>query len=161
MKNYKIRLLDETETPILQEFIYQAIFQRPGEPLLPRSIINEPTIAVFIEDFGRPDDNCLVAEIDGRIVGAVWTRLLNGKIKGFGNIDDTTPEFAISLLPEHRGKGIGTDLMRQMLELLKEKGYTQTSLAVQKDNYAATMYQNVGFEIIDATEEEYIMVAQL
>jgi|GEM_PF-5916581 len=64
MKNYQIRLLNKTETPILEEFIYHAIFQRPGEPLLPRSIINEPTIAVFIKDFGKPDDNCLVAEID-------------------------------------------------------------------------------------------------
>ena len=131
MKNYQIRLLDITETPILEEFIYHAIFQRPGDPLLPRSIISDPTIAVFIKEFGKPDDNCLVAEIDGKLVGAVWTRILNGEVKGFVHIDANTPEFAISLFPEYRGMGIGTDLMRQMLVLLKEKGYAITSLAVQ------------------------------
>lgn len=161
MKNYKIRLLDKTESPVLEEFIYQAIFQRPGEPPLPHSIIKDPTIAVFIDHFGKPDDHCLVAEMDGKIVGAVWTRILNGEVKGFGNIDDNTPEFAISLLPEYRGMGIGTELMQRMLKLLKEKGYAQTSLAVQKDNYAAKMYQKVGFEIINTTDEEYIMVAKL
>lgn len=161
MKNYIIRLLDKIETPILEEFIYQAIFQRPGEPLLPRSIIKKPAIAVFIEGFGRPEDTCLVAEMDGKIVGAVWARILNGEVKGFGNIDKDTPEFAISLLPEHRGQGIGTDLMQKMLALLKEKGYSQASLAVQKDNYAVQLYRNTGFEIVAATEEEYIMVAKL
>ena len=35
------------------------------------------------------------------------------------------------------------------------------SLAVQKQNYAVKMYKNVGFEIVDENEEEYIMVCQL
>nr|WP_330366860.1 hypothetical protein [Butyrivibrio sp. WCD3002] len=34
--------------------------------------------------------------------------------------------------------------MVRMLELLKEKGYKQTSLSVQKANYAVKMYENVG-----------------
>ena len=161
MKTYKIRPLEKAETPVLEEFLYQAIFQRPGERLLPRSITNEPSIAVFIEGFGKPDDHCLVAEMNGNIVGAVWTRILNGEVKGFGNIDNSTPEFAISLLPEYRGMGIGADRMRRMLQLLRKKGYVQASLAVQKDNYAVNMYRNVGFEIIKTTDEEYITVASL
>ena len=51
--------------------------------------------------------------------------------------------------------------MRDMLEFLKNKGYKQTSLSVQKANYAARMYQKVGFEVIDENEEEYIMVCRL
>ena len=35
------------------------------------------------------------------------------------------------------------------------------SFAVQKQNYAVKMYKNVGFEIVDENEEEYIMVCQL
>ena len=60
-----------------------------------------------------------------------------------------------------RNMGIGTALMRDMLEFLKNKGYKQTSLSVQKENYAARMYQKVGFEVIDENEEEYIMVCRL
>ena len=48
-----------------------------------------------------------------------------------------------------------------MLQFLREKGYKQASLSVQKANYAVRMYQKVGFEVIDENEEEYIMVCQL
>ena len=41
----------------------------------------------------------------------------------YGHVDDDTPSFAISLDKGYRGKGIGTDLMRRMLERLKEQGY--------------------------------------
>lgn len=48
-----------------------------------------------------------------------------------------------------------------MLNELKKRGYEKTSLAVQKANYAVKMYKNVGFEIVDENEEEYIMVCHL
>ncbi len=82
-------------------------------------------------------------------------------INGFGHVDDTVPEFAISLYKEYRGFGIGTELMNHMLRLLKRQGYKKTSLAVQKDNYALKLYQKVGFRIIDENEQEYIMVCDL
>ena len=79
----------------------------------------------------------------------------------FGHISKTVPEFAISVYPEFRGKGIGKNLMKAMLKLLKSKGYTLASLTVQKDNYAVKMYQQVGFEIVDENAEEFIMSCQL
>lgn len=51
--------------------------------------------------------------------------------------------------------------MQEMLIKLKKIGYTKTSLAVQKDNYALKMYEKVGFEIIDENQEEYIMICKL
>ena len=45
-----------------------------------------------------------------------------------------------------------------MLEKLEKNGYKQASLAVQKANYAVRMYTDIGFEIVDENEEEYIMV---
>lgn len=52
----------------------------------------------------------------------------------------------------------GTGLLRRMLSLLREKGYRQVSLAVQKANYAVKMYRRAGFETVRETETEYIMV---
>ncbi len=161
MINYTIRAIKHSEIHLLEDFIYEAIFQRDEMNLLPRDVINQPEIRVFIEEFGKPDDLCLVADVDGEIVGAVWTRILCGEARGFGNIDDSTPEFAISLYKAYRNKGIGTALMKSMLQLLKERGYKRTSLAVQKDNYAVRMYKNVGFEIMKDLEEEYVMVHNL
>ncbi|WP_330615952.1 GNAT family N-acetyltransferase [Serpentinicella alkaliphila] len=92
------------------------------------------------------------------MVGSVWTRILAGEVKGFGNIDDQTREFAIAIFKKYRNKGIGTALMKSMIQHLKERGYKRASLAVQKENYAVRMYQKVGFEIVKESDEEYLMV---
>lgn len=107
--------------------------------------------------FGKKDDWCLVAEAEGKIAGAVWARIM----KDYGHIDNETPSLAISLYEEYRRLGIGTALMQAMLRLLKSKGYKQTSLSVQKANYAVSMYKKVGFKVLSENEEEYIMVCKL
>lgn len=158
---YKIRSLKSEEQGLLELFLYEAIYQRPGVPLLPKDVIKQPELMVYIKDFGKASDHCLVAEYKERVIGAVWTRILSNGPKGFGNIDDQTPEFALSILKDFRGKGIGTSSMKEMLLLLKQLGYSQASLAVQKDNYALGLYQKVGFTIIDENEEEYILIQSL
>ena len=62
---------------------------------------------------------------------------------------------------EYRGLGIGTEMMKAMLAILKDHGYKQASLAVQKANHAVEMYRKVGFETVDENDEEYIMVNRL
>ena len=155
--DYRIREIRENEYCILSEFLYEAIFIPEGTEKPPKSIIEQPELQVYIADFGKSDDWCLVAEVKEKIVGAVWVRVMDD----YGHIDDDTPSFAVSLYEEYRNMGIGTVLMRDMLEFLKNKGYKQTSLSVQKANYAVRMYQKVGFEVIDKNEEEYIMVCRL
>jgi len=156
-----LRKLKENEYHLLKEFTYQAIFQRDENNLLPKTVLDDPKLKVYYEDFGKPDDECLAIEADNKIVGAVWTRILSGEVKGFGNIDEHTPEFGISLFKEYRNKGLGTILMKSMLELLKKKGYKRTSLSVQKDNYAVNLYKNVGFSVVKEMGEEYLMVCDL
>lgn len=75
----------------------------------------------------------------------------------YGHIDDHTPSIAISLYKEHRNKGIGTEMLNQMLDLLRKEGYKSVSLSVQKANYAMRMYQKAGFKIISEDAEEAIM----
>lgn len=156
--NYTIRQIKETEYAVLDDFLYEAIFIPEGVDPPPREIILQPELQVYVKDFGKlPDDHCLVAEVNGTVVGAVWVRIMND----YGHIDAQTPSFAISLYPDYRGHGIGTELMRRMLLYLKSHGYRKASLAVQKANYAVKMYRNVGFTIVDENEEEYIMTADL
>ena len=153
-----IRKLSAEEHALLKDFLYEAIFIPEGVAAPPRDIVERPELRIYYDDFGTgPADHCLVAEADGRVVGAVWTRIMHD----YGYVDDETPSFAISLLPEYRGRGIGTRLMRAMLSLLKEHSFRQASLAVQKANYAVRMYKHVGFETIDENAEEYIMVCRL
>lgn len=153
-----LRELRKDETGLLKDFLYEAIFVPEGVEAPDRSIIERPELALYYKDFGTgPADNCIVAEADGKVVGAVWTRIM----KDYGFVDDETPSFAISLYKEYRGKGIGTMMMRQMLQLLKTQGYKKASLAVQKENYAVKMYEKAGFKTVKENDEEYIMVCEL
>lgn len=143
---------------MLDEFLYNAIFIPQGVTPPPKSIIENVELQVYVKDFGKQkDDLAVVAEIGGKIVGAVWARIMND----YGHIDNDTPSLAISLYKEYRGCGIGTELMRKMLSLLNECGYKRASLAVQKTNYAVKMYRKTGFVIIDENPQEYIMTCEL
>ena len=156
--DYKIRPISAREVRLLQDFLYEAIFVPEGLSVPPKSIINQPELQVYITGFGtKKDDIGLAAEIDNKPVGAVWVRIMND----YGHIDNDTPSLAISLHKDYRGLGIGTALMKEMLRILKDRGYKQASLAVQKANYAVKMYQKTGFEIVDENEEEYIMLCRL
>lgn len=156
--NYCIRKIHENEYGLLEDFIYEAIFIPKGAEPPPKSIINQPDLQVYIKDFGtHKDDVCFVAQVDEKVVGAVWCR----DMKDYGHIEDGVPSFAISLYEEYRNLGIGTRLMKTMLEELRLRGYKKASLAVQKANYAVRMYKSTGFTVIDENDEEYIMVCEL
>lgn len=145
------------EYPLLEDFLYEAIYIPQGMAPPPRSILDTPELQVYISGFGTQiHDKAMVAEVDGKVVGAIWVRIMND----YGHIDNDTPSLAISLFQEYRGLGIGTALMQKMLDQLKEDGYRQVSLSVQKDNYAVKLYQKTGFEIVSENEEEYIMIKQ-
>ncbi len=156
--NINIREIKSNEYKLLDDFLYEAIFIPKGVAAPPREIIGTPELQVYVQDFGTQEgDICFVAETEGNIVGAVWVRIM----EDYGHVEDGVPSFAISLYKEYRGHGIGTIMMKQMLEELKERGFQKTSLAVQKANYAVKMYKKVGFEIVDENEEEYIMMCAL
>ena len=153
-----IRKIKEDEIPLLHDFLYEAIFIPDGLESPPKSVINNDDLQVYVKSFGQnPDDHCLVAECDGKIVGAVWTRIMND----YGHIDSQIPSLAISLYKEYRNQGIGTELLNRMLDLLRDKGYEKVSLSVQKANYALKMYQNNGFKVVAERGDEVIMICQL
>ena len=153
----EIREMRKSDYPVLDDFLYWAIFIPPGAETPDRSIIYNPDVFIYIENFGC-DSDCGVLALDGeKAVGAAWTRI----ILAYGHIDDETPELAISVLPEYRSKGIGARLMEKLFELLAGRGYKQTSLAVQKENPAVNFYLRLGYEIIREKPEEYLMIKAL
>ena len=152
------RPLKYNETELLKEFLYQAIFLPEGTEPPDRSIVELPELALYYKDFGSGTaDSCIVAEDNGRVVGAVWTRIM----PDYGHVDDSTPSLAISLFKEYRGRGTGTQLMQRMLESLKQQGFERVSLSVQKANRAVKLYKRLGFKPLRETGEEYIMVREL
>lgn len=155
------RFYRENDFPLLENLLYEAIFQPEGAELLPRDIIKKPEIDIYIRDFGKKKgDFCMFAELNGKTVGGAWLRILDGDPKGYGNIDHETPELAIAVFKPYRNFGIGTGLMYNIIDLALIngiRGYKQISLSVDKANYAVRMYQKFGFEIVGENEQDYIM----
>lgn len=154
----EIREMHPDEYSLLREFLYQAVYIPYGVEPPPRTVVDLPELQVYIAGFGtQPGDHCLVAEKEGRTVGAVWSRI----VEDYGHVDDSTPSLAISMLPEYRGMGIGTQLLNGLLSLLQEKGYLRASLSVQKDNPALHLYEREGFQILAEKGTEYLMLRDI
>lgn len=161
VEKLEIRNIRSEEYSLLKEFLYDAIYIPKGIEPPPREIIRNPELAVYIENFGQPNDVCLVAESRGVLLGAVWSRVFSTERRGYGNFDEYTPELAISVREEFRQKGIGKQLMREMLSLLKKKGYQRVSLSVSRENYAFEMYKSFGFHVMKEQETEVMMILEL
>jgi ribosomal protein S18 acetylase RimI-like enzyme len=163
MEDIKIRPVEPKDHPLLEEFLYHAIFVPEGVEAPPREIIFRPEIFVYIDRFGSRDgDLGVVAEAGGTALGVAWTRI----IPAFGHLDPLTPELAIAVLPGWRGQGVGSRMMERLFEILRQKGYRKTSLSVQKDNPAVRFYQRLGYTVSGerpdgAGHEDYLMKKEL
>lgn len=158
MKENIVRRMKTEEYSLLKEFTYLAIYVPHGVKTPPKSIVELPELKIYYQEFGtKKGDICLVAETDNKIVGAVWTRIVND----FAHIDDNTPSLAIAVAKESRGHGVGTRLLNEMFAVLKDAGFLSVSLSVQKENFAVNMYHRVGFEVVKDNGEELVMLKKL
>lgn len=102
-----IRELTSADEPFLWEMLYQALFVPPGSELFPPEIIRQPEISRYVDGWGQPGDSGFIAidEDSQQPIGAAWVRLMTGDNKGYGYIDDETPELTIAVTSEFRGNG--------------------------------------------------------
>lgn len=96
------------------------------------------------EEAENPDIITLVAEDEGRIVGAVLSLM-----------DDRNQAWIerMHILPEYKGTGLADDLMRATL--VKHSGLQSIALKVLKGNdRAVAFYQRHGFSVTDELESD-------
>lgn len=95
---YIIREMKKEEYPLLNIFLYEAIFIPDGVQPPEKNIIHSPELQVYIANFGeKKDDICFLAESKDQVIGAVWVREMND----YGHIENGVPSFAISLYKEY------------------------------------------------------------
>ncbi|MCH6268452.1 GNAT family N-acetyltransferase [Neobacillus citreus] len=149
MNGYQIRLATNKDEQFLWEMLYQAIYIPEGQPRPSRDILNEPHIEKSLKGWGRNGDTAIITEDnDHHPIGAVWVRLFDESNKTYGYIDSQTPLLGMALMPEYRGKGIGTVLLGEILRITKESGYKGISLSVDPNNPALQLYKRFGFKKI-------------
>jgi ribosomal protein S18 acetylase RimI-like enzyme len=157
---FHIEPLTAAQEPIVWEMLYYAIHVPDGEMRPPRSIVYRPELARYAAQWGKPEDMGVAAWDRDVAIGAAWLRLLTGENKGYGYIDETTPELSIALFPAFRGKGIGTLLLTALLAQAA-KHFSAVSLSVSTDNAARRLYERFGFVAVGLDGSSITMLKRL
>ena len=133
-----------------------------------QTVLANPDLARYIEGFERDGDCAIIAEHDEKIIGIAWARLWTLDNRGFGWIDEQTPEMAIAVETDFQNQGIGARLIEALQQQLKASGAQQISLNVRADSRAVRLYEKLGFAKIAASERvnrmggvSFIMLARL
>ena len=117
-------------------------------------------VALYVKAWGRAGDTAVIAIDKGFPVGAAWYRLFDHDRPGFGFVDEQTPELAIAVVPNARGKGVGTALLEALLRAARSAGYPAISLSVDRANAGAIeLYGRHGFEQVAENEDSVTMLA--
>ncbi len=154
---FDIKPLAREDEPFLWEMLYLALFVPPGDPPISREALKIPELSRYVQGWGQPDDMGFKALDNGKPIGAVWIRLMTGVSRGYGYIDDYTPEMSTAILPEYRGKGIGKTLIKHLIKNMQSH-YSGICLSVSTENPAVHLYQRMGFEVIGEESSSLIMV---
>lgn len=155
-----LRRLNAHDEPILWVMLYLAIHVPPGDPPPPLNIIFLPEIARYAQGWGQPGD-CGFDAFDAQNlpVGAAWLRLLTGEKRGFGWVSDQAPELSIAVMPDYRGKGLGSRLLGSTLALADQQ-FPAVSLSVSAGNPAANLYRRFGFVEVHHSGGSLVMVRE-
>ncbi len=157
-----IRILKNSEISFIKEMLYDAIFVPEGIEKPPKSIISDPSLANYYENWGKDIyDIALVIEINGELIGSIWGRKFLSEEKGYGFFDEDTPEISMAIKNEYRNKGLGTKLIEEIIEIYKDVGVKALSLSVDKQNLAFKLYTKQGFSIFSETETSVSMIKYL
>jgi ribosomal protein S18 acetylase RimI-like enzyme len=119
-------------------------------------------VALYVKAWGRPGDTAVIAIHDGFPVGAAWYRLFSSQQPGYGFVDERTPELAIAVVPNARGKGVGGALLEALLERALADGHPALSLSVDRLNDGAIkLYERYGFQKVAEDEDSVTMLCRL
>ncbi|MFN6566267.1 N-acetyltransferase [Dendronalium sp. ChiSLP03b] len=151
--DYSIRPLTQEDEPFLWQMLYEAAHMSEEGELTIQDAMNHSDLSKYVKNWGLKDDLGFVATLvsSNQPIGAAWLRLLTGDNKGYGYINDRTPELAIAILPEYRNQGIGTQLLTHLLSTAKS-AYPSISLSIRSTNPALSLYKGMGFEVVAGSE---------
>ena len=144
--DYNIRPLQVQDELILWKMLMLAAHETSLE-----YVQKQLYLARYVQNWGRAEDMGFIAGIGKMPIGSAWLRLWSGDNRGFGYIDDETPELAMAVVPKYRGKGVGTRLLFQIMSAAQDD-FPTLSLNVRSDNPAVSLYKRMGFFKVEGSE---------
>ena len=140
-----IRRGGREDVRFLRDMLHHAYYWRERDPGK-----GPGPVARYVKGWGKPGDTALIAVDDGFPVGAAWYRLFTRDHPGYGFVDEETPELAIAVVPNRRGRGLGEALLDALVERARGDGYRALSLSVPADDDAlVSFYEKHDFARVD------------
>jgi GNAT superfamily N-acetyltransferase len=133
----------------------------PERPFTAQEVIDTHELVHYVEDWPRPGELGVVAELAGAPVGACWIRYLPGTDPGYGYVADDIPELIIGIESVYRRQGLGRKMIRAVATLAHRSGVSRISLSVEHGNGAVYLYESERFESLVRRDEGVTMVRSL
>jgi ribosomal protein S18 acetylase RimI-like enzyme len=155
----RIALADDAE--LLRDMVVAAVNWAPGRDVPRERVLADPRNAHYVDGWPRNGDLGVVAVAawaadrwEPAPVGAAWLRYFTEDDPGYAFVGEDVPELSIGVSATHRGRGIGTMLIRRLLRIAGEAGIELVSLSVEQDNPALRLYEREGFRAHRVLEGE-------
>ena len=130
-----LRPATASDLDLVKQTLYLALAWDPDDPIPPfEQVVDHPEVAIYHTDWMRPGDAGVVAEDDGAFAGMAYYRLFPPDRHGQGFLDPETPELAIAVVPEMRGRGLGGRLLEALTAEAGRSGVMRISLSVSTGN---------------------------
>jgi ribosomal protein S18 acetylase RimI-like enzyme len=143
---YAFRFLTDRDESLVWRMLYEAARVAEEQRRSVDDIRQDFYLQKYAKGWGRSGDLGIAAFTNGtgEPVGAAWLRVLVGADRGDGYIDDETPELAVGVIPGHRGRGVGTELLQRLLEAARGL-IPAVSLTVRDSSPSIRLYERFGF----------------
>ena len=133
MENILIRELKPSDADQITD-IFEAITQKPVSPDF-KKLIEQHAV--------RDEDACLVAELDGKVVGFLVSYILT---MGFG-IDKSAWIATLGVSPKYMGQGVGAEMADAIFKYYKGQGITTVYTSVRWDSPdLLSFFKTLGFD---------------
>ncbi len=132
-----------------------------GERFTMGDVMSRPEFSHYTRIDPERGDFGVVAERGDVIAGVCWAQFLPASDRGYGFVDEATPEVSLWVEPGSRGRGHGRRLMEALIASARTAGPRRISLSVECDNHARGLYGSLGFVAVAGRESDGVMLLEL
>ena len=112
-----------------------------------RKVFNEHDPYLYMQFYETYHDTFIVADINGFVIGYVAGFLAQ---VGVGRI------FSLAVDPKYQNRSVGSNLLKEIINIFRKEGATEIILEVRMDNIKAKrFYERLGFSQFGIAEKYY------
>jgi len=160
---YLLRPYQDKDYDFVKRMVYEAVFWRlgPERPSLEEGLKYQGLLDALEGYPNRPGDTTLIATLNGFPVGAALYRFWDDEKNIRGYVKKESPVVIIGIDSDHRKKGLGSKLLKELEIQASVQGLKSVSLCVSKDNIAYNLYVKEGYKVYEDIGSSYNMLKEI